>query len=84
MRHWLQRWPVSKSKLADETFAGLKADMEKRGESLHSDIVANHLRMQTALESARRELEKGDLAATRLDIDIANEYARRLMKVVGR
>jgi eukaryotic-like serine/threonine-protein kinase len=75
---------ANKSKLADETFAGLKADLEKRGETLHSDIVANHLRMQTALESARRELEKGDLAASRMDIDIANEYARRLMKVVGR
>lgn len=75
---------TSKSKLADETFTGLKADLEKEGKSLHSDIVANHMRMQTALESARHELEKGDLTAARNDIDLANEYARRLMKIVGR
>jgi hypothetical protein len=75
---------TNKSKLADETFTSLKTDLEKRGESLHSDIVANHMRMQTALESARHDLEKGDLASARTDIDIATEYARRLMKVVGR
>jgi len=75
---------TSKSKLADETFTGLKADLEKEGKSLHSDIVANHMRMQTALESARHDLEKGDLTAARNDIDLANEYARRLMKIVGR
>lgn len=75
---------TSKSKLADETFTGLKTDLETRGESLHSDIVANHMRMQTALESAQNNLEKGDLEAARTDIKIANEYARRLMKIVGR
>jgi hypothetical protein len=75
---------TSKSRLADETFTGLKAELEKRGEFLHPDIVANHMRMQAALESARHQLEKGDFTAARKDIEIANEYARRLMLVVGR
>lgn len=55
-----------------------------RGESLHSDIVTDHMRMQTALESAGHDLEKGDLASARTDIDLANEYARCLMKIVER
>lgn len=75
---------TSKSKLADETFTGLKTDLEKRGETPHPDIVATHMHMQTALESARRELEKGNLATASMDIDIANECARRLMKIMGR
>jgi hypothetical protein len=75
---------TNKSKLADEIFTGLKTDLENQGKSLHSDIVTNHMRMQTALDSARRELQEGKLAAARTDINIANEFARRLMKIVGR
>lgn len=75
---------VAKSKIVDEAFAGLKNNVERTGESLHADIISKHMHMQMALDSARNALEKGDLTAVRANIDIAKEYARRVMKEAGR
>ncbi len=75
---------IGKAKIADQTFAGLKEEVEANGRSLHPDIISTRTHMQIALDSAREALERGDLAAARANIDIARECARRVMKEVGR
>ncbi len=75
---------IGRSKVADETFAALKESLEKKGESLHPRIIANHTCMQMALDSARGALERSDLTAAATNIEIADECARRVMNVVGR
>ncbi|HEY2390224.1 MAG TPA: serine/threonine-protein kinase [Candidatus Angelobacter sp.] len=75
---------ASKAEIAEDYFAETKKDLEAKHEVIHPDIAGYDKRMQNALESARRALEGGDLAAAGTNIDIATECARRVMKAVGR
>ena len=74
---------VNKGKSADKYFDEMNASLNSKGEIIHPRIAETHARMHHALDSARRELEKGDLAEASTYINIAIEYARRLMNDLG-
>ena len=75
---------VNKGKSADKYFDEMNASLNSKGEIIHPLIAETHARMHNALDSARRALEKGDLAEASTDIDIAIEYTRRLTNDLGR
>jgi predicted Ser/Thr protein kinase len=75
---------VNKGESADKYFDEMNASLNSKGEIIHPRIAETHVRMHDALESARRELEKGDLAEASTNINIAIEYARRLTNDLGR
>jgi predicted Ser/Thr protein kinase len=75
---------VNKGESADKYFDEMNATLNSKGEIIHPRIAETHARMHNALDSARRELEKGDLAEASTDINIAIEYARRLTNDLGR
>jgi serine/threonine protein kinase len=75
---------VNKGKSADKFFNEMNASLNSKGEIIHPRIAETHARMHNAIDSARRELGKGDLAEASTDINIAIEYARRLTNDLGR
>jgi len=75
---------INKGNSADKYFDEMNASLNIKGEIIHPRIAEAHARMHHALDSARRELEKGDLAEASTDINIAIEYARRLTNDLGR
>lgn len=75
---------IVKSKVADETMKSIEQGTEALAQAVHPDIRSNYQRMQHALESAQQALDRGDLAAARENLGVANECARRVMKAGGR
>jgi eukaryotic-like serine/threonine-protein kinase len=75
---------VAKGHIADQVMQSIEDDTSKLGETVHPNIRANYEHMKHALESASNALESGDLEAARVNIGIATECAKRVMKEGGK
>ncbi|MBZ5508282.1 MAG: hypothetical protein LAO78_22715 [Acidobacteriia bacterium] len=57
---------------------------QKTGKIVHPAIAAKHAQMRNVLILHGSALEKSDLAAARTNMNIAIEYASRVMNEFGR
>ena len=78
------RWLLTRGIVPINISMKANASLNSKGEIIHPRIAETHARIHNALDSARRELEKGDLVEASKDINIAIEYARRLTNDLGR
>ena len=75
---------VTRAKAADETMEQIRADSAKLGQIPNLEITSLYNRMHNALDSAKGDLENGNLAGALSNIDIASACASRVQKAIGR
>lgn len=68
---------------AKNSMAPIQSSVEGRGFGLSPDLVKGQLRMQTALDDAKAELEQRDFPAARESLQVAEGEARKLLRYLG-
>ncbi|MFN0101095.1 MAG: hypothetical protein ACKV2U_03275 [Bryobacteraceae bacterium] len=68
---------------AEEAYAKIKDDSSQLGQIPHSSITQAWSKMRLALDSARRELERGELDEAREDLDMAELAASKVIRAAG-
>jgi hypothetical protein len=66
--------------MAEQSYQQLKADVAAQGLAVHPRTTGFYLQMQSRMESARRQLERGDAAGAAESLRIAREFAARIIQ----
>jgi hypothetical protein len=70
----------SRVDMAEQSYQQLKADVAAQGLAVHPRTTGFYLQMQSRMESARRQLERGDAAGAAESLRIAREFAARIIQ----
>ena len=74
----------SRIQTAEVTLAPLIANLERQGQTLHSDTMTAMSRMRTMFDKGRREMAAGNAAAAKESFSIARAWADKVLRSVGR
>jgi hypothetical protein len=73
----------AKCQSAEETYNQLKADSTQSGRGLHPDISTSYFRMKTALDMAKRELDRHEDEEARHSLEVAELAATKVLRAGG-
>lgn len=68
---------------AEQVYTQVKSDSAQLGQAPHPSITQSRSRMQLALDSARKELDRGEIAEARSSLDLAEAAAIKVLKFGG-
>lgn len=68
---------------AEDAYRKVKDDSAQLGQMPHPSITQAWSRMRMALDSARRELDRGEISEARASLDVAEASAGRVVRAVG-
>jgi hypothetical protein len=61
----------------------IEANLNRRGQSLHPQIVALRLRIEAALDEAQKAIDQADPAAANEELDMAQALLQRFIQRLG-
>jgi len=75
---------ASKVRIAEDGMAQLRGDLSRQGLVVHPETLSAASRMTMSLEMAKKDLETGELAGAKENVRLAEVWAGRVMKALGR
>ena len=75
---------TSKIQIAEDSIEPIRQNVARQGHTLHPDALGAMTRMRMALDTAKKEVERGDWESAKSSLDIAEANANRVLKFVGR
>lgn len=71
-------------RIAENAVVPVRESLERSGQMLHPDTLTAMTRMQMSLELAKKDLEAGALAEAKENLRLADVFASRVLKAMGR
>jgi hypothetical protein len=68
---------------AEEAYQKIKDDSAQLGQTPHPSITQAWSKMRLALDSARRELDRGEIGEARASLDLAEASAGKVIRAAG-
>jgi hypothetical protein len=68
---------------AEEAYRKIRNDSAQLGQTPHPSITESWSRMRLALDEARRELDRGEIAEARSSLDVAEASAGKVIRAGG-